>query len=121
MLESKRNLTSGEVLREIVLVRCLGSVEGKILKQQIQEGEITVSYDSLLPPLSLFTNPYPLNLEAGSERLGCRKPRGSTALPPGPRDVIGISYSETEPRRAAEEVAALFLLPCFVGSNSSRG
>lgn len=88
--------------------------EDKILKQQIQEGEIMVSYDSLLPPLSLFANPYNLNLEAGSERLGCRKPRGSTALPPGPRDVIVISYSETEPRRAAEEVAALFLFALFL-------
>lgn len=63
----------------------------------------------------------PLNLEAGSARSGCRKPRGSTALPPQPRDVIVISYSELEPGRAAEEVAALCLLPCLVGSDSSRG
>lgn len=104
-----------------MLARCEGSVEDKIFKQQIQEGAITVSCDSLLPPLSLSANPYRLDFEAGSERLGCRKPRGSAALPPGPRDVIVIPSSEPEPRRAAKEVAARLLLPAFAGSGSSRG
>lgn len=62
-----------------------------------------VSHDSLLPPLPLFTNPYPPKLEAGSARLGCRKHRGSTALPPGPRDVIVISYSETEMKKLPKQ------------------
>ena len=39
----------------------------------------------------------PPNLEAGSGRSGCRKPGGSPGLPPWPRDVIVISYSEPEP------------------------
>lgn len=63
----------------------------------------------------------PPSLEAGSARSSCRKPGGSSALPPRPRDVIVISYSEPEPRRAAREVAARCLLPCLVGSDSSRG
>lgn len=83
-----------------------------------------VSNDSLACTSSLHQSisPHPrANLEAGSSRLGCGEPRGSTALPPWLRDVIVISHLETEAGRNAEEVAALFLLPRVVGSNSSQG
>lgn len=106
----------------IVLVRCLGSAEEKIWKQQIQGEGGNSGFVWLSPPstFSLHQSISPQVRGGFSEiRLQETERLHSAASPP--RDVIVISYLDTEPRRAAEEVAALFLSPCLVGSNSSQG
>lgn len=79
-----------------------------------------VSDDSLLPPLSPFTNPCPPTSEAGSASFGCSKHRGCTARPPGPRDVIVVSDSETELRELPKRRQPRTPLSCGVTSPSPR-
>ena len=69
----------------IVLVRCLGRVlRIRFLNSKYREkGEMMVSDDSLLPPLSLFTNPYPPQFRGGFREIRLHETRrlsGAAAL-----------------------------------------
>ena len=47
----------------------------RFCNSKYKNGEIMVSYDSLLPLLSLFTNPYPPQIRGGFSEIGLQKTR----------------------------------------------